>query len=315
MKRHLRQPGSLAVAAAAALLLSAAAVAHAAPMGDTATPIKLAMNEWTGQHVTTHIAGQLLEKMGYKVEYVTAGLFPQFSGVADGSLSATLEIWTNNVGDIYPKVLAEKKVEDIGGLGLATKDGWIYPAYMKDVCPGLPDWTALKAPACVAALATPETFPNARLLDYPADWGSISATVIKNAELPLTTVPGGSEGALIAELESAAAAHKPLLMRFWAPHWVLSDVPVEWVKMPPCPSNKPDDCITAPTVQKVVWSGFGEKWPAAYEFLKGYQLDAEDQQPMMLEVDKKNVDLDKVAGEWIATHAANWQPWMDAAKK
>ncbi len=28
-------------------------------------PIKLAINEWTGQHITTHIAGKILRKMGY----------------------------------------------------------------------------------------------------------------------------------------------------------------------------------------------------------------------------------------------------------
>ena len=34
--------------------------------GDTNTPIKIALNEWTGQNLTAHIAGKLLEKLGYK---------------------------------------------------------------------------------------------------------------------------------------------------------------------------------------------------------------------------------------------------------
>src|SRR4029077_12345648 len=90
--------------------------AQAAELGAKDEPIKLAMLEWTGAHVSTHIAGQLLEKLGYKVEYVTAGNFPQFSGLSDGSLSASVEVWLNNVGDIYPKVLAAKQIEDIGKL-------------------------------------------------------------------------------------------------------------------------------------------------------------------------------------------------------
>src|SRR5215470_20324816 len=111
--------------AALAIQLAAAAVGHAAELGAKDEPIKLAMLEWTGAHVTTHVAGQLLEKLGYKVEYVTAGNFPQFSGLADGSLSASVEIWLNNVGDIYPKVLAAKKIENIGLLELQTREGWI----------------------------------------------------------------------------------------------------------------------------------------------------------------------------------------------
>ena len=207
------------------LLWSAAAVlaamigtgAQAADMGAKDKTIKLAMLEWTGQHVSTHIAGQILEKMGYKVEYVTAGNYPEFSGLADGSLDASVEVWMNNVGDIFPKELAAGHIKDVGPLKLKTQEGWIYPKYMELICPGLPDWSALTKPACVQALATPDTFPKGRLLDYPADWGSRSAQIIQDNNLPLGSVPAGSEGALVAELESAVAAKKPLVMtaRAW----------------------------------------------------------------------------------------------------
>ncbi|RVC60071.1 glycine/betaine ABC transporter substrate-binding protein, partial [Mesorhizobium sp. M2A.F.Ca.ET.046.02.1.1] len=108
-----------------ALAFAATTPGLSAELGAKEEPIKLAMLEWTGAHVSTHIAGQLLEKLGYKVEYVTAGNFPQFSGLADGSLSASVEVWMNNVGDIYPKTLAAKQIEDIGKLDLKTREGWI----------------------------------------------------------------------------------------------------------------------------------------------------------------------------------------------
>ena len=50
-----------------------AGMGQAAELGAVDQPIKLAINEWTGQHVTTHIAGEMLKAAGYKVEYVTAG--------------------------------------------------------------------------------------------------------------------------------------------------------------------------------------------------------------------------------------------------
>ena len=105
--------------------------ASAAPLGAVNEPIKMAILEWTGQHVTSHIVGQLLVKMGYKVDYVTAGNFPQFSGLGDGTLDASVEVWMNNVGDIYPKTLDEKKIVDVGALDLQTQEGWIYPKYME----------------------------------------------------------------------------------------------------------------------------------------------------------------------------------------
>jgi glycine betaine/proline transport system substrate-binding protein len=302
------------MAAGVVALATGLGTATAADLGAKDEPIKLAMLEWTGAHVSTHIAGQLLEKLGYKVEYVTAGNFPQFSGLSDGSLSASVEVWLNNVGDIFPKALAEKKIENIGPLKLETKEGWIYPKYMEQVCPGLPDWTALEKPECIQALATPETAPNGRFLDYPADWGSRAATIIADNNMPLAAVPAGSEGALVAELDSAAAAKKPLVMMFWAPHFALAQVDVGWVKMPPCKENNNEHCITPPDVAKITWSGFGQKWPAAYAFLKAFEMNAEDQQKMMLRVDKKGEDLDAVAREWVDQHESVWKPWIDAAK-
>jgi len=38
----------------------------------TAEPIKIAINEWTGQHLSANIAGSVLKEMGFEVEYVTA---------------------------------------------------------------------------------------------------------------------------------------------------------------------------------------------------------------------------------------------------
>ncbi|MGL6210306.1 MAG: glycine betaine ABC transporter substrate-binding protein, partial [Paracoccaceae bacterium] len=97
-------PKSALAAGVAALALLGTPLS-AADLGAADEPIKLAMLEWTGAQISTQVAGRILEKAGYKVEYVTAGNFPQFSGLADGTLSASVEVWMNNVGDIYPKAL------------------------------------------------------------------------------------------------------------------------------------------------------------------------------------------------------------------
>ena len=71
------------LAAALALTASLGISAQAAEMGRTGEPIKLAMNEWTGQHITTKVAGEILQRMGYEVEYVTAGYYPQMTAIQD----------------------------------------------------------------------------------------------------------------------------------------------------------------------------------------------------------------------------------------
>ena len=121
--------GSAAVSALTAVVL--AAPTSAAELGATDETIKLAINEWTGQHISTHIAGEVLRSMGYDVEYVTAGNYPQHTALADGDLHATLEVWTNNVGDIYPKMKEAGKIVDIGPLGLTTREDGCTPSTWK----------------------------------------------------------------------------------------------------------------------------------------------------------------------------------------
>lgn len=292
---------------AAVSLLALAAMAGgpalAADPGAVDEPIKLAMLEWTG----AQIAGKVQEKAGYKVDYVTAGNYPHFHGLADEDIAASVGICLNNIGDVYPKVLSEGKVGDIGSLGLTTTEGWLYPKFMEELCPALPSWEALNDPECVAFLATPDTLPNGRFLDYPADWGSRAATIILDNNLPLTTVPSGPEGAQLAELLAAAAAKTPLVMKFWAPHFLLAEVETGWIGMPPCKDQSNEHCIMSPDVNKVVWSGFVPKWPAAYE------ITTEDQQKMMLAIDEKGQSLDLVTTERVAAHEAIWRPWLEQA--
>lgn len=316
----------IAAAGAALLTLGAAANAAAATVPESADPIKFAINEWTGQHLSAHIAGSVLKKMGYNVEYITAGAVPQFAGIAQGSLHVQPEVWTNNLGDVYPKAVASGDIVVLGQLGLQPRESWIYPPYMEEKCPGLPDYKALYE--CAQAFATPETFPKGRLITYPADWGTRSKDLVEAIDIPLVPVAGGSEGAMIAEIKSAYAAKQPFLVMFWAPHWMHAEVDVNWVEWPPyeagCDTDpklginpdKVNDCgFEQASIDKVTWKGTEAKWPAAYKMLQAFSLDNDTQNALMLEIDQKGRALEQVVAEWVDANQTVWQPWIDAATK
>ncbi len=315
---------ALASILAGALVLGAN-TASSAELGDDGEPIRLAFNEWTGQNISTHIAGTLLTQLGYEVEYITAGNFPQHQALADGDIHASLEVWTNNAGDIYPQMKEAGRIVDIGSLGLNPGEGWIYPMYMEDMCPGLPDWQALVD--CKDVMVTADTFPQGRILSYPADWGARSADIIKGLALDYKAIPAGSEGALVAELQAAVAKQEALVMMFWSPHWILAEVDVGWVALPayeaecttdPAWGPNPDainDCgVDAPDTMKVAWAGFQEKWPAAWELLSSFTLERSAQEQMMLQIDGNGRPLEEVVAEWVETNEAMLMPLVDAAR-
>ena len=298
----------------------------AAELGAVDEPIKLAVNEWSGQQITTRIAGKLLETAGYKVEYVTAGYQNMWQAVADGQLDAAMEVWGSNVTEQYKQLNKDGKVEDLGELGLEAKEGFVYPAHVAELCPGLPKWEALKD--CAAIFATAETLPGGRLVDYPGDWGTPGADRIKTLGLPFKAIPAGSEGALIAEMKASVERKTPLIAVFWQPHWAIATYDLKFVELPKgtpeCytdPAYGPNkdvtgDCDFIPTrVFKAAWPGLKDKWPAAYEILKNFKLSTEEQQPLMGAVDVDGASAEDVTTGWITANAEVWQPIVDAATK
>ncbi len=304
-------------------MLGASAQAMAA-VPESDEPIKLAVNEWTGQHISTHVAGEILKTMGYNVEYVTAGYYPQMQAMEDNTVSATLEIWSSNIGEHYDNALASGKVVEIGDLGLEPVESWYFNAAAKEKCPGLPSYEALKG--CAEVFANAETFPQGRLVDYPADWGTTNVDRLKGFELDFTSAPAGSEGALIAEIQGAEARQEPLLVMFWQPHWVHAVVDLELVELPPYEDGCNEDASVGVNpnatwdcdwqrgyIKKMAWKGMQDKWPAAYKMLQAYTLENGDQIPMMNQIDKEGGKLETVVAEWIASNEAKWKPWVESA--
>jgi len=310
----------IATASMVAIILLNPLTAEAAVESDD--PIKLAINEWTGQHITTHIAGGVLQRMGYKVEYVVAGYFPQMTALQDGSLTATLEIWTTNIGDAYEKALATGKAEVIGSMGLKPREAWYYPTYMEAECPGLPDWKALND--CAMIFTVPDTIPKGRFVDYPADWGTTNVDRIDSLNLNYQSIPAGSEGALIAEIKSAFATKQPLLLMFWEPHWIHSVYDMKILELPKFEPacyedaswgtnpNKTYDCDwdDSGRIEKVAWSGMKQKWPGAYKMLQAFKLTNAEQAKLMKAIDLDGGDIEEVIPNWLDNNEATWKAWI-----
>ena len=295
-------------------------VSGGAGAAESSDPIKLAINEWTGQHVTTHIAGEILKRMGYNVEYVTAGYYPQMTAIQDNTITATLEIWSSNIGENWQKALDSGNVEVLGDLGVKPREAWYYPAYVEDMCPGLPDWEALNK--CAGLFSTPDTLPKGRFVDYPAEWGTTNVTRIEALNMDFVSIPAGSEGALVAEIKSAVAKKSPLVLMFWAPHWLHSEVDLRIVELPtyatPCYEdaawgvNKEMiyDCDWDATahIDKIGWKGMKDKWPGAHKFLSNYTLTNDVQNALMLEIDVEGKDITKVVNAWLDANESSWKP-------
>jgi len=300
---------TLATGVSILAMLAVSLPTRAADVPESSDPINIAINEWTGQHIVSYVAGEILERMGYNVEYVTASAYPTHLAIAEGELHLGMEQWSTNIGDYLPGLMEEGKVEDLGDLGVKGYEGWLYPAHVADLCPGLPAWDAFLA--CADEFGTAETFPNGRIVAYPAEWNTRVKDIIEERGMPFDYVPAGSEGALVAELNASVERKSALVMEFWAPHWVLFKHNVSWVDLPADLKEKWG--YTTARLFKVGWPGIATKWPAAHKVVRSFQFETSAQEELMEAIDFQGKDAQEACKKWVDENEAVWKPWVDQA--
>ena len=284
-------------------------------------PIKLTLHDWTGQFITTRIMGSVLKKAGYNVKYVQADYIAQFAGLQTGDLTAAMEIWETTGREAMDKATKTGKVENVGETGMQAIEEWWFPSYMKEKCPGLPDWKALNK--CAEKFSTAETAPKGRYLGGPVTWGGFDDERVEALGLDFEVVHAGTDAALFAELESAYQRKAPIVLWVYAPHWAPSKYKGEWVKFPEysaaCyndpkaginPNAKYDCGKPRGPIWKVAWAGMKKKWPGAYAAMKKFNINNDEMGKMVGEVDLDGKKVEAVVAEWMSKNESRWKSWL-----
>ncbi len=314
------RPGAKFPALAAAVALALAG-GSAAAEPESKDPIKITLHDWTGELLTAKLMGSVLQKAGYNVEYVQADYLAQFAGLETGDLHLAMEIWATTGQEAMDKSLATGNTENLGETGMLAIEEWWYPSYMKERCPGLPDWNALAK--CADAFSTPETAPKGRYLAGPVTWGGFDEERVEALGLDYEVVHAGTDAALFAELESAYQRQAPVLLWVYAPHWATAKYKGEWVEFP----KYEPECYTDAAwggnkdathdcgkprgpIWKVGWAGIKDKWPGAYKAIKAFNINNDEMSQMIVAVDLEGKKLEDVVADWIDKNEGRWKPWI-----
>jgi glycine betaine/proline transport system substrate-binding protein len=310
-------------AMAGGLAMAGTAPLHAANPPESDDPIKVIKNNWTSQLVQAHVIGQLFERMGYSVEYKPADMQAQFTAMSLGDLHVQTEVWEGTAKTAFMKEVEQGEIIDVGSHDASTREDWWYPSYVEDICPGLPDWTAIND--CAEKLATPSTYPKARYLGGPADWEKHDEERVEALSIKAEVVHAGSSAALWSELKSAYQRKEPIIMFNWSPNWVHAEYDGKYIKFPDwhpkCQTDagwgqNPDkryDCGNpkGAWLKKGVWAGMKDKWPCAFKTVQNYNLTNPQIAEMAALVVTEDIEPDAAAKRWLADNqdlADNWIP-------
>ncbi len=312
---------TLAAAAAVAACFGLAQPALA-EVPESKDPIKIVLNNWTSQLVLANVTGQLLQKIGYNVEYKPSDTQLQFTAIANGDMDYQVEVWEGSMWPSFKTALDTGGLIDAGSHNAVTREEWWYPTYAEEVCPGLPDWKALDA--CADKFATAETSPKGRFVGPPADWGKHYSERIQALKMNFQEVAVGQAATLWAELQAAYDRKEPVVLFNWTPNFIEAKFEGKFVEFPEfdpaCHEDakwgmNPDavyDC-GAPKkgwLKKAVSKAMTEKWPAAYAFIQSVNFTNEQIAAAAAMVDVEGLTPEEAATKWIAENEATWKAWM-----
>lgn len=309
---------ALAAVASAGLM---AALPIAALAEDSADPIKIVTNNWTSQLVLSNIVGQLLQSKGYNIEYKSSDTQLQYTALASGDMDFQVEVWEGSQAESFDKAIAAGAL-DLGAHNAVTREDWWYPTYVKEVCPGLPDWKALDA--CADKFATAETGSKGRFVGPPADWGKHYSERIQALGMNFQEVAVGQAATLWAELQAAYDRKEPVVLFNWTPNFIEAKFEGEFVEFPtyepacltdPKWGSNPDavyDCGAPASgyLKKAGSKQLAEKWPKALEILKNVNFTNAQIAEAAKMVDVDGMTPEDAAKKWLEENKDTWNAWL-----
>ncbi|MEX1270863.1 MAG: glycine betaine ABC transporter substrate-binding protein, partial [Acidimicrobiia bacterium] len=151
----------IALTLSIALLVAACGGSDAGDSGDEGSAddnpaITLIVNPWTASRLNAEVAKIIIEaELGNAVEITEVNENDaMFTGMADGTLDAVLEIWPSGVTDAENAYFDDGSVVNLGELGTIGKIGWFVPSYVVDENPDLATWEGYADPAVAEMFAT-----------------------------------------------------------------------------------------------------------------------------------------------------------------
>lgn len=309
-------------AVAAVLALAGAQTA----LAESDEPIKIPIHNWSSQIVGAHIVGKILGEAGYEVEYIPADSQVVYTSMCEGDIDLVHEVWEGAFGVAFQAVVDQGCVIDAATHEATTREEWWYPAYVAELCPGLPDWQALNE--CAALFATPETDPSGRFLAGPVDWLKHDQERVDGLGMNFRVVNAGSAAALWAELESASNRGEPIVLFNWTPNFIEALYEGAFIEFPdyedacrddPSWGVNPDlayDCGNPKDgyLKIGVWEGFPDSWPGAYAILQQVNFTNLDVAVMAKLADIDGMEPEAAADQWLADNEDRWRPWLEAAQ-
>ncbi|GAA0839294.1 ABC transporter substrate-binding protein [Streptosporangium amethystogenes subsp. fukuiense] len=277
-------------------------------------PVRIAVNGWAGYEAGAAVLGRLLTtELGYPVQTVKLNEAQSWEGLEKGTVDVIVENWGREAEkQIY---IEEKKVAvSAGRNGSRGVIGWYVPQWMVDEYPDITDWRQLNKYAHL--FKTDKSGNLGQLLDGDASYVTHDEALVRNLDLDYKVVYAGSEKALIEAARRATRDRTPLLMYFYQPQWLFTQVKLAKVNLPPYAIGCDADpakvrCDYPPyLLDKIVSRRFADTGGGAYELVRNFTWTNDQQNAVANDMTENGLDADRAAQKWIDANRIIWKEWL-----
>jgi len=303
-----------AIVAGIILAFSASSISAA----DSSSPIVIPTHNWSSQVVMAYVIGGIFESMGNNVEYVSADTQKVYEAIRQGDVTISHEVWQSTFGKSFYAAMGKGGIIDAGNHDTISLEEVGVPQWVidKNLCPGLPNWEALKN--CKDVFATADSGGKGRILDGPQSWHGVEYTDRVEALLGDDWVVkfAGSADALWAELASAKKEGRGTIVFNWTPNFTDAEgyAFIEWPEYYlGCRKQDGGDSKCGSPVgwlKKAANWKFPKTHPAAYTAFSRISFTAGQIGAMAALVDIDKMTHADAAEAWLAANEAVWKPMI-----
>ena len=303
-----------AIVAGTMLAFSAGTISAA----DSSSPIVIPTHNWSSQVVMAYVIGGIFKSMGNNVEYVSADTQAVYESIRQGDVTISHEVWQSTFGKSFYAAMAKGGIIDAGNHDTISLEEVGVPQWVidKDLCPGLPNWEALKN--CKDVFATADSGGKGRILDGPQSWHGVEYTDRVEALLGDDWVVkfAGSADALWAELAAAKKEGRGTIVFNWTPNFTDKEgyAFIEWpAYYLGCRKQDGGDSKCGSPIgwlKKAANYKFPKTHPAAYTAFSRMSFTAGHIGGMAALVDIDKMTHADAAKAWLAANEDVWKPMI-----
>ncbi|WP_425087910.1 ABC transporter substrate-binding protein [Stappia sp.] len=312
-----------AAALAASCLLPLSAQAQEASCGE----VSITQMNWASAEIVTTVAKFIMEQgYGCTVSAVPSDTVPAMASVAEnGEPDIVTELWQNSVGDVYERLIAEKKLKQAGEVLVpGGVEGWWLPAYLVEKHPELA--------TIEGVMANPELV-GGRFNNCPEGWGCrvVSDNLIRAFDLEASGIEvfnHGSGETLASSMAAAYADNEPWFGYYWGPTVPLGKFDMVKVDLggyneaahtanqnKDNPDPKPSDFPTA-KIFTAVLTELEQREPEIADLMSKMSFKTDTMSALLAWKDENNASAEEAAVYYLTNHQDEWGPWLsDAARE